>query len=416
MNSKVRIDRIIVKKLFGMYSYSLITNPDSNFMIMYGDNGSGKTTILNILYHLLNPERNGRHRFQIGSIPFLSFSVALSNSITITAERESIDEAKYSIVFPYNEGTLKYIWDREADSSYNNSENTFVYDCYCRLLDEINLNTLFVSSNRRIYEEDDEKNQRLRLVTKRHSYSNEADNNAAITLKEVIDSFNTWMHYSVFTLTNEGNQSIDDHYLKIIKNYMQRKEISNANIKKKITEIKEKNKAFVEFGLSIDFFSDKFQKTIEKLTESELEQVAPALDSYVGSLELRLNALKPLLVKLQHFRNYISSMLRDKKVIIDAYQGVHIYNNQNRELDLQNLSSGEKQIMYLFCKIVTSSDNSMVVLIDEPEISLNVKWQRLFLKAVESLIGVNETQVIIASHSIELISPYADSIVMLKES
>lgn len=197
---------------------------------------------------------------------------------------------------------------------------------------------------------------------------------------------------------------------------MQRKEISNANIKKKITEIKEKNKAFVEFGLSIDFFSDKFQKTIEKLTESELEQVAPALDSYVGSLELRLNALKPLLVKLQHFRNYISSMLRDKKVIIDAYQGVHIYNNQNRELDLQNLSSGEKQIMYLFCKIVTSSDNSMVVLIDEPEISLNVKWQRLFLKAVESLIGVNETQVIIASHSIELISPYADSIVMLKES
>jgi energy-coupling factor transporter ATP-binding protein EcfA2 len=48
-------------------------------------------------------------------------------------------------------------------------------------------------------------------------------------------------------------------------------------------------------------------------------------------------------------------------------------------LPLQSLSSGEKQIVSLFSHIYLSGDTGFYVIIDEPELSLSVPWQRRFL-------------------------------------
>lgn len=48
-------------------------------------------------------------------------------------------------------------------------------------------------------------------------------------------------------------------------------------------------------------------------------------------------------------------------------------------LALKNLSSGEKQIVSLFSHIYLSGAPSFFVIIDEPELSLSVPWQRRFL-------------------------------------
>ncbi len=48
-------------------------------------------------------------------------------------------------------------------------------------------------------------------------------------------------------------------------------------------------------------------------------------------------------------------------------------------IKLQYLSSGEKQIVSLFSHLYLSGGNSYFVLIDEPELSLSVPWQRKFL-------------------------------------
>ena len=47
---------IEVEQLFGRYNYTLSKKDthnevDSSLMILYGDNGSGKTTILKLLFH-----------------------------------------------------------------------------------------------------------------------------------------------------------------------------------------------------------------------------------------------------------------------------------------------------------------------------------------------------------------------------
>jgi predicted ATP-dependent endonuclease of OLD family len=48
-------------------------------------------------------------------------------------------------------------------------------------------------------------------------------------------------------------------------------------------------------------------------------------------------------------------------------------------LEMQKLSSGEKQIVSLFCQLYLSRHETFFVVIDEPELSLSVPWQRRFL-------------------------------------
>ena len=52
---------------------------------------------------------------------------------------------------------------------------------------------------------------------------------------------------------------------------------------------------------------------------------------------------------------------------------------EHRAIKLRSLSSGEKQIVSLFCHLYLSGKANYFVLIDEPELSLSVTWQRKFL-------------------------------------
>ena len=53
------------------------------------------------------------------------------------------------------------------------------------------------------------------------------------------------------------------------------------------------------------------------------------------------------------------------------------------KISLQNLSSGEKQVVSLFSHLYLSKKQNYIVLIDEPELSLSVEWQRKFLSDVK---------------------------------
>jgi predicted ATPase len=54
------------------------------------------------------------------------------------------------------------------------------------------------------------------------------------------------------------------------------------------------------------------------------------------------------------------------------------------QLELKMLSSGEKQIVSLFSHIYLSGEDSYFVIIDEPELSLSVPWQQRFLPDIIS--------------------------------
>lgn len=70
----------------------------------------------------------------------------------------------------------------------------------------------------------------------------------------------------------------------------------------------------------------------------------------------------------------------------------------SRNRDIVNLSSGEKQILILFTYLKFNEKRRTLFIIDEPELSLHPKWQEEFLNAVSTLM-VKNTQLILATHS-----------------
>jgi predicted ATPase len=66
--------------------------------------------------------------------------------------------------------------------------------------------------------------------------------------------------------------------------------------------------------------------------------------------------------------------------------------------DIKFLSSGEQQILILFSYITFNSQDGKIFIIDEPELSLHIKWQENFLEQLEK-ITPKSTQLILATHS-----------------
>lgn len=67
------------------------------------------------------------------------------------------------------------------------------------------------------------------------------------------------------------------------------------------------------------------------------------------------------------------------------------------EIGLEDLSSGEKQILIILLKAMNSASKPAIIICDEPELSLHLAWQE---RLISSIKKINPgAQLIVASHS-----------------
>ena len=87
----------------------------------------------------------------------------------------------------------------------------------------------------------------------------------------------------------------------------------------------------------------------------------------------------------------------NKKITLDKNGLIIFREDESEPLKISDLSSGERQLIFIFLKIINSSDKKTLILMDEPEISLHLRWQENLIK---SILEVNqENQIIIVTHS-----------------
>jgi predicted ATPase len=154
----------------------------------------------------------------------------------------------------------------------------------------------------------------------------------------------------------------------------------------------------------------------EKPSSSELDQaqaysvvmnvmshgyVTKFLNMYRGvcsEIEENQAPFKELGRALEHFMN--------KPVRIE--NGRLVFSEDGR-LGFEHLSAGEKQLVTLFVYTKLAVKPGGVVLIDEPELSLHVEWQRDLLTSLTS--SKAPIQYLVATHSPMVISDYRDDVV-----
>jgi energy-coupling factor transporter ATP-binding protein EcfA2 len=67
----------------------------------------------------------------------------------------------------------------------------------------------------------------------------------------------------------------------------------------------------------------------------------------------------------------------------------------------------------MFCHTVLPRGGQTIFAIDEPELSLNVKWQRKLIRALQEVVGDSHVQFVFASHSMEFLSEHLEKVVEL---
>ena len=139
-----------------------------------------------------------------------------------------------------------------------------------------------------------------------------------------------------------------------------------------------------------------------------------------ASLAGRIEKLMQLIEDYQKKREWISrhtasflqsvnDFLHDKRMVFSPEAELKVELSNGKQVGGHHLSSGEMQILTLFAFLhfqPRHADQSFVVLVDEPELSLHVAWQHRY---VDSIRDANPNgQLIVATHSPEIAGSVAE--------
>lgn len=133
---------------------------------------------------------------------------------------------------------------------------------------------------------------------------------------------------------------------------------------------------------------------IEERDKQRIIELVDNSDIYNRENRYLLNLIKNLIdsyerqnmydERVKTFCSICNNYLNGKKYIYDETNvELGIYKDKAKKpIGIQNLSSGEKQIISVFSKLYIENIEKCIILFDEPELSLSIKWQNMFLPDV----------------------------------
>ncbi len=115
------------------------------------------------------------------------------------------------------------------------------------------------------------------------------------------------------------------------------------------------------------------------------------------------DALYPLAESAVALLDIINPMLFRKKLSFDSHDGFNVILDEGKVIKLSKLSSGEKQLLLLLYTMMFEATPGGLVIIDEPEISLHITWQQCIASLFLSIGRTRDLQVIMATHSPQVV-------------
>lgn len=456
------ITGINIEGLFGKFSYNI---PDEGCLsspsILYGDNGIGKSTILKLVFDILSPADNKGHRTALLNTEFSRLSVKLSNGHTVVAEKKTslgpnavrltislhekilvewihvrkntIPEGMDLEYHLYEEGlsldNAKAIYDIYTNYSRNKRSRSRANGIkrggaeFLSILRRISPILFYLNADRKLVsdvtEDDDDIRVRHLMRTGNAKGLTEVINaTRSNSLVAALSNASRWVNKRAVSGANRGSENVHSVYESIIDHlaidYESIKEDqSNHNILKlteKINNIEDSTKNYSEYELAAPLKMDNFRRSIANNDKNAAYLSSQIITPYLESLETRLEAIKGVYDILNEFVTVVNGFLTGKEIKYKQSQGFYIIDENGNTLEAAHLSSGEKQLLLIFSHVLATKDESSVFIIDEPEISLNVKWQRHLISSLLRIVEGDDVQFIFASHSIELISQHRKSV------
>lgn len=439
--------------LFNIFDYNIEFTSEENVLILTGPNGFGKTQILNIIYSLFNQ----RFAFFF-KLVFRKIILELSTSIRIEVEKFPMVTNQSTRRQDEHGRSSNILKEQELHLAFYDGEST---------IDKINFSL-----------EDSEKQRNIIIKSIfptyfLNSFWNELRNDQimALSIKDLLQQYSDQIPPAVveqiFPIKNpkilEILKSINVH---LIKEQRLFKKINNPQkngggdgsqtlitetIRSYANELKdiisEKLQESYKLSMSLDItYPQRLIKENKKITQEEyaerLEHIkkiklkliknglyetedttfdfnegdAKALLIYLDDLEKKLGFFDDLLYKLELFTGILNERrFTYKSIAIDKARGFCFKTIDNQYLELSELSSGEQHEVVLLYELIFKTKPDTFVLIDEPEISLHVSWQKEFIKDLLKIMEIQDFHVLIATHSPTIINDRWDLVYNLEK-
>jgi predicted ATP-binding protein involved in virulence len=134
------------------------------------------------------------------------------------------------------------------------------------------------------------------------------------------------------------------------------------------------------------------------------EKNISVLSVYVKDNVQKMSVFSDLVSRIELFKGMINERFLYKSLSINKSQGFVFITDNNRIIDSTNLSSGEQHELVLLYELLFIVAPNTLILIDEPEISLHVGWQELFLRDLARILEKANFEVLLATHSPQIIN------------
>ncbi|MBP1805030.1 AAA family ATPase [Rubellimicrobium aerolatum] len=147
----------------------------------------------------------------------------------------------------------------------------------------------------------------------------------------------------------------------------------------------------------------------EAITLSDSRRIKHMVDKWRDSVEARSKIFRPKTV----FEEIINKLFTGKEIRFDARNDPVIHLASGEKVGVSVLSSGEKQLFILLGEALLQEEKPVVFISDEPELSLHVSWQNTLFEDIRKLNG--SCQVITATHSPDIVGKFQDRIIEVRE-
>jgi ABC-type cobalamin/Fe3+-siderophores transport system ATPase subunit len=443
------IRRIRVERLFGYLTYTIPEEDRSGvnvdrLMILYGDNGSGKTTLLSLLFCLLSPVRQRGEKTYVAKTPFKRFEVIFDDGTSILATKEGeqlVGSYEVRLNHPDKEEEV-FLLKASAEGAIASPAEEGASKLLDRLA-KLDIALYFLPDDRRVrttLNSDTDSAERINALRSGLAWDSDEDlvqitnmprvqwRSAAeqnrgshhLDISPVLENINRWFRNHALQGSSAGEETATSIYLRVVEQIMVLAggaPASDVNYQhvliERLRNLQSRTDAFSRFGLITPFPAEKFLNAFVRANEAAKRTIATVVEPYVDGIEARLAALDGIRNIILTYVETTNEFLTGKELQFSLQSGVTIQGYRRTPLDPTMLSSGEKQLFLLLSNTILARDSMGIFLIDEPELSLNVKWQRGLINALLRCSQGSSIQYILASHSLELITQHKEHTVRL---
>jgi ABC-type glutathione transport system ATPase component len=189
---------------------------------------------------------------------------------------------------------------------------------------------------------------------------------------------------------------------------------SHRELQNGLSEVARKYGRVVEAGILDGNSGSDITQLPERAADDPT--LAKAVGLYVDNQLQKLSVFDDILQKIETLKSLVNERFQMKHLEVSPELGYSVISeHDNRLIPLDMLSSGEQHQLVLFHSLIFGMRPGALIMIDEPEISLHVAWQQVFLRDLERIAKNTGAHFLIATHSPQIIDDNWDLTIGLAE-